>query len=318
MEVEMSRRTAFTIVELMVSLAIIGLIATVFLPAVQFARQAARRAQCQNNLRQIGLAILNYESTYHVLPHGLSMRYDLLPFLGLQNLHSLYDPNPTSTQPEAAWARLHDKVIPTYICPSDHAPALRQGLFAAASSYPACYGSGLLINGFDGAFGLWHYTMSGYASYPLRMSDIIDGPSNVAAVGEWLHSDAHKSRLRVRWQTPKSYGPTEVDAFRHLCETLPRDPVSFGWLTVGTNRGFPWYNGGLGVGQYNHMLPPNRPSCNNRIHLPTGIHTAGSQHLGGAHVLYVDGHVVFHSESVDFRVWQRLGSRNDATANTSP
>ncbi len=312
----MSRR-AFTIIELLVSIAVIGLLMALLLPAVQSLRESSRRAQCQNNLHQIGLAILEYESDHGVLPNGSTLRYTLLPYLGLAPIHSQYDPltPPTPTDPDAAWARVRVNLIPMYVCPSDHVSASRAP-WATASSYPSCYGSGLLVNGFDGAFGLWGYTFWSYTSNPVRISDITDGTSNVAGVSEWLYSDIRPKRLRERWRLPRMYGTTEVDAFRDACETLPSDPDAFGYQT-GTVRGFPWYLGSLGVGQYNHMLPPNRPSCTGDGVVPTGINTAGSQHPGGVNLLFVDGHVAFQSENIDRRVWQHLGSRNDGAVVSS-
>lgn len=311
-------RRGFTVIEVLVSIAIIGLLLALLLPAVQSVRETSRRAQCQNNLRQIGLAILEYESDHAVLPNGATLRYTLLPYLGLTSIHSQYDPltPPIPGDPDAAWARVRVNLIPLYVCPSDHVSASRAP-WATASSYPSCYGSGLLVNGFDGAFGIWDYTYID-TSRPVHLSDITDGTSNVAAVSEWLCSDVQPKRLRVRWQLPRMYGTTEVEAFRDTCETLPADPLVYGHVTAGNDRGFPWCWGAPGIGQYNHMLPPNRPSCNNGSVLPTGIHTAGSQHPGGANLLFVDGHIAFQSENIDRRVWQHLGSRNDGAAVSSP
>lgn len=311
------RRHGFTLIELLVSIAVIGLLLGTLLPAVQFARESARRAQCQNNLKQIGLAVLQYEALHGMLPNGSVLRYTLLPYLGLTSIHSQYDPlaPPTPGDPDAPWAGVRRNRIPLYICPSDYVSPVR-GSWATATSYPSCFGSGLLVNGFDGAFGIWDYTYI-TTSHPVRMPDITDGTSNVAAVSEWLYSDFQPKRLRVRWQLPRMYGATELQAFRDTCETLPADPLASGYVTAGNDRGFPWCWGALGGGQYNHMLPPNRPSCNNGSFLPTGIHTAGSQHPGGANLLFLDGHVAFQSESIDRRVWQHLGSRNDGAAVSS-
>ena len=313
----MSRR-GFTVIELLVSIAVIGLLLALLLPAVQSARESARRAQCQNNLKQIGLAILQYESEHGMLPSGSILRYALLPYLGLTSIYSQHDPltPPTPSNPEVAWARVRANLIPLYVCPSDHVSASRLP-WEAASSYPSCFGSGLLVNGFDGAFGPWGYTYQGHTSNPIRMSNITDGASNVAAVGEWLYSDFRPKRLRARWILPSTYGTTEVEAFRDACETLPADPPAYGYQSI-NGRGFPWCFGGLGMGQYNHMLPPNRPSCSGAGVVPTGIYTAGSQHPGGANLLFVDGHVAFQSENIDRRVWQHLGSRNDGAVVSSP
>ena len=307
-------RRGFTVIELLVSIAVIGLLLALLLPAVQSVRESARRAQCQNNLKQIGLAILEYESQYGVLPKGDVLRYDLLPFLGQAAIHT--QRGDVGAQGAAAWDSIRGVTIPVFLCPSDPASAVIAG--EAASSYPSCFGSGLLVNGFDGAFGLWWDPFpQQYPSGPIRIGDILDGTSNVAAVSEWLHSDGSTHRLRVRWQTPSSYISTELDTFRNLCESLPVDPTSYGWTGNPHERGIPWFHGWLGVGQYNHMLPPNRPSCNNGTHLPTGIHSAASHHRGGVNLLFVDGHVTFESETVDRQAWQQLGDRDQQAARNN-
>lgn len=305
------RRNGFTVVELMVSLAVLAVLVAIIVPAAMSARESARRMHCQNNLRQIGLGILEYESQYGTLPNGLTLRFQLLPFLELTSIYDQFDASAPANVADAQFHRIKNIVIPQYLCPSD--PVSPSNSLVSSSSYPSCFGSGVLVNRVDGAFGIWGYAPSEPSTGPIRLGDIVDGTSNVAAVSEWLYNNGPVHRLRETWVTPQVYSRTEADAFRNTCETLPLDPVAYGWQFAG-DRGSPWYSGAFGYGQYNHMLPPNRPSCSNRGGIVTGIYTAGSFHNGGANLLYVDGHVRFESENIDRRVWQRIGSRNDDAA----
>lgn len=203
-------RRAFTLVELLVVIAIIGVMVGLLLPAVQAAREAARRSQCSNNLRQIGLGLHNYEATYRRLPSGWiantpdgepgwSWAVALLPYLEQDNI--MQEINVGLPIEDDVHANVRTYVIPTFICPSDtgknvfrmakgdghhdhdHGFAtnvdLGEYLFSMSkSNYAGVFGTMELeddpYNG-DGTF---------YGNSRTKFRDIVDGLSNTIIVGE--------------------------------------------------------------------------------------------------------------------------------------
>ncbi len=288
-------------IEILVVMAIFSILLALLLPAMMSARGAAQRTQCTNNLKQIGLAITNYETQWNQYPNGLSFKYSLLPYLERNDVYESHGP------PGSFYEPIEDVVIATYYCPSDWAPARVVG--SGRANYAGCFGSGALTDGLNGIFLVWSRTSSPPA-IPISSASVEDGLSNTAAVSEILCSvNDQNAVLRVQWNTPRQYLPTEADAFAQFCDGIPPSPASRGYVGIPFHRGVPWYDGNYGHGLYNHVLTPNRPSCLNQTNLRTGISTASSLHSGGANVLLADGHVRFVSNAIDQATWRELGSR---------
>lgn len=317
------RQIGFTLTELLVSLAVTGLLLALILPAVQAAREAARRTQCRSNLHQIGLALANYESLHGMWPAGsfealTSWEVAILPEIGESALFQQVDfqqgyfSTSGTVYPTAAIAHVP---IRLYLCPSDSAPEVSSTAPpVAATNYVGNSGTGLLANtyGYDGMFGHDYEWNPRYADGRVRLATVTDGLSTTAAVAEILHSVINKSddRLRVVWNTPVQYSESEINQFRTACAGVPHDPISAGWHGNSTAHGWEWVRGELGWSMYNHMLPPMQPSCFDQTSVQHGIYSAASAHQAMTNVLFADGHVQAISAAIDARIWAGLGSRN--------
>ena len=157
-------RRGFTLVELLVVIAIIGILVAMLLPAVQAAREAARRTQCTNNLKQIGLAILDFESQFGALPAGTthkeadgrpaeySMFFLILPFLEEGDVYDRYDFDGNSRI--YSNSQVNSVQIPGYLCPSDGAMGRSWAGFAR-SNYVSCFGTAMQIPNPNDFSDLW-------------------------------------------------------------------------------------------------------------------------------------------------------------------
>lgn len=306
-------RRAFTLVELLVVIAIIGILVSLLLPAVQAAREAARRMQCSNNLKQIALATHNYESANKRLPSartpsgtGLSIFAQLLPYFEQGNLMSTIDFQVGWDHVNNTTAR--NSAIATLLCPSDPVTSIPNNW--AGINYRSNQGSGFLnglapVASSDPNFGQPNPNGPFIPIQFLRFGDIADGLSNTAAFsehGKGDFSNAVSSRMDTFW--PQTFPATLDDAIRD-CNAINPNDLQFQRVS---NVGAPWLQPYHSTSIYFHVAPPQSRSC---MFPPGRISTtAKSYHTGGVQVARCDGSVSFIAQNIDLPTWRAFGSRN--------
>jgi prepilin-type N-terminal cleavage/methylation domain-containing protein len=342
-----SRRTAFTLVELLVVIAIIGMLIALLLPAVQSAREAARRSQCLNNLKQFGMAAHNYESTHKrfppteinlnandpevaaaisagTIPNANYFQWGqharLIPYFEGEAIADAidFDQAPGSS-PQAQQAKPE-----VFLCPSD--PYARAGGAGGANgknNYRGNCGSltvtGNNNNGIFVVFAniLWRDRMDA-SKWGIRINDILDGTSNTALFAERAIGDNNDNMITLKsdWflnSTNATFnGPGNPGTYRNAC--LGTTP-SMG-ADQDSQSGQNWFNSRYRITRYNHVITPNKISCtsvsgNANNH---GATTATSYHPGGVNLVLGDGSARFVRETVSQNVWSALGARKDGLA----
>ncbi len=328
----LSRRPAFTLVELLVVIAIIGILVGLLLPAVQAAREAARRMQCSNNLKQLTLAAHNYESATKKFPpmqtgaggvnpgsiqgwgqrYAMSGHYADLPYIEGTALYNAMLP---TIEPWNGAVPFRTRV-PFLECPSssgfaeptdaNRARGLSNYGYCAGDNYAA---SQVIIGGVQEREST---SISGqklpirnrgiFGRYVTGMGDIIDGTSNTFAIIEYIRPDSLTSLGMVVVQTgdPTTYSPLSCRAQR-LNNAFVNQSLVF---TGDTARGYRAWAGNVFFNGVTTILPPNSPNCmvasaTNQPHWCGGIYSAGSQHTGGVNASLADGSVRFVSASID-------------------
>ena len=316
-------RSGFTLIELLVVIAIIAILVALLLPAVQQAREAARRSSCKNNLKQIGLALHNYHDTHGVFPPGYIMPLDpqnsaashagryrftgrhpgwgmyLLPMLEYGNLYDRQTFNGT-LRPSGSCSgdcpsgggilatanntNALNETLPVYSCPSDIKPSRGTGGYGT-TSYNGCEGN----TNRSGQTNNPSIVDTGgmfWCNSNCRMRDVTDGTSNTIIVGE------------VSWLQHYAWADLSNSNNNHAQGGL--------WPGVVDAKRTP-----LLVRNVHFTRPINRSTPN-----PGNNNDGfGSYHKGGAQFLFADGSVHFLSENIDSReaigTYQRLGIRND-------
>lgn len=290
-------RRAFSLIELLVVIAIIGIVAALTLSGIQAAREAARRAQCLSNLRQFGIAIHNYESSYKMFPQGMggvhseSLHVQLLPFAeqtALYNAinHSIFvHSNENTTALRTAIGLLH--------CPSDPES------ITETTNYAGCIGDGL--------------RPCGALCGEVRAADVTDGLAGTAGMAEFLVGKPGVNERRRTYYVPDDLhdGPAATaEAFAIRCRALDRESPAYD-NDLGMLKGRYWIVAKQIFTLYDHFLPVNQPSCRNTYASTEALlaTTAGSNHPGGANALFMDGHAHFVRETIEMSVWRALGTR---------
>ena len=292
-----SRRRAFTLIELLVVIAIIGVLVGLLLPAVQAARETARRAQCVNNLKQIGLALHNYDGSHQTFPSGYVSNFNatgddtgpgwgwaamLLPQFEQTPLFNAINFNLAIENPANMTSRLPN--VNNFLCPSDPAAtaywavnrdaatgAPRQNICqVAASNYIGMYGIGEPGPSGDGLF---------FRNGKVGLRDITDGTAQTIAVGERSH------RLGES---------TWVGSVTNAI-MFPTDNDDIGRYRTETSSGMVLGHVGEGVG------PGDRRSDVNQFY---SLHSGG-----GVNFLFADGHVSFLKSTMDYRTYKALATR---------
>jgi prepilin-type N-terminal cleavage/methylation domain-containing protein len=303
-----SIRHGFTLVELLVVIAIIGVLMGLLLPAVQMAREAARRTQCQNNLRQIGLALHQYHGARQRFPVGQSdsspgysaLSY-ILPYLEQGNLYDLIDFKQPLMAPVNDLARL--QTISGFICPSGPDNPLPQT------------GGGVSYFGNKGAALVWGNAVGPNAGMPepngifvrgkqFRLAEITDGTSNTALFSERLPADGNNGRVSpIRDVFFHPGAPTALDQAVEMCAQLDIQNLAYQFPLF---MGAPWLNG---QHTYQHIDVPNRRSCG-FFAIGRAVMPPSSQHPQGVNVLLGDASTTFTSNDVSLQAWRAMGTRN--------
>ena len=307
------KRRAFTLIELLVVIAIIAILIALLLPAVQQAREAARRSQCKNHLKQYGLALHNYHDNFQTFPIGgvnwtgnrLGWHVRVLPYIDQTPLYNAINFSQADAYNQVIGGRaLKNTSYPLLFCPSD--PTANAGPYGdgfqsnyggnlgntvVTSANAACdtlsntfakpgtagHGGGLQSSNVDGIFSR--------AGYGARIADLTDGTSTVMLVGEilpecndhngggWPHDNNMANAHSTTLVSPNDFT---------TCPNIP-----------GGSR-----------------KPPSTPDCTaqNNWTYSWGFR---SRHTGGLHIVMGDGSVRFASGNVDAAVWRNVGGKSD-------
>lgn len=324
------KRSGFTLVELLVVIAIIGILIGLLLPAVQAAREAARRMQCTNNLKQLGLAVQNFHDVNNRMPAswadpnykingdygdnavGYSFRVTIMPHMELGAQYALimkgiedykkYGSMQSSTfkvsEDASGDGKLFKTTIDAFLCPSEAHKRGGSGPTASVS-YHCCLGDVWCWNDWRrptvrGAFVQKDYTLGN------DFSAVTDGLSNTVFMSEGTVGVAGGTNVKTGFVNTSWYAHQCTASWYGQLMSMKNGTELTGyndvWSTEYT-RGRRWFHGyGQCYNAFFTILPPNSPSCGQEYN---GMFSAASYHSGGVNACMGDGSVRFVSETID-------------------
>jgi len=319
------RKRGFTLVELLVVIAIIGILVALLLPAIQAAREAARRTQCYNNMKQFALAAQNYHDVYKKFPRfsypktglgaweGFSVHVMLMPYIEQQADYNAIDWN-------VQWHNgnndhLKRAQIPGFRCPSDIAP-VNYPTTNIWSGGPGCNYAVSIGPTLD-----WDNTNTTPGVFRMgtetAMSDIIDGTSNTILASEMLRGDGNGGIYVPGEPVTNVLYPgaitdvsqASISAWGVNCEAGKASHLS--------SNGWHWQGANMAQSVFNTVAPPNYkfPTCiatapPGMASDRDGLYPARSRHPGGVNSAMADGSVQFLSGDVNWDLYQALGTRD--------
>jgi prepilin-type N-terminal cleavage/methylation domain-containing protein len=339
----MRKRAAFTLVELLVVIAIIGILVAMLLPAVQAAREAARRSSCSNNQKQLALAMHNYHDVYKMFPafanrngqndywRGYSAFAQALPFLEQTTVYDQMAGNSNRFfmhwNDNGTLAATRRTRIEAFLCPSDvgfPASGATGDNNGPGCNYGVNFGSTLQWDDRNRQNGMFrghneNIGPNNFVRVEINMAEVVDGTTNTLMLSEHLTGDINDGTLMTGKSSEPRIGaafsgadpfPTqaELDAFGAACQ---------GTTTHNSENGGQWIAPEPTQTALNTVAPPNwrYPNCQTSssgyASDRDGVYTARSRHPGGVLAALGDGSVRFISETINLQMYQWLGARND-------
>lgn len=323
------RRRGFTLVELLVVIAIIAILVALLLPAVNSAREAARRMSCQNKIRNAALAILNYESARRVFPPGnLNHRQAtkngppwnliILPFVEDQAVKEAFDravgSNPTGydVYDSTRFGALNRAGVGLYLCPTDSEVVDKFNKGFLASSYQAIAGSAYarqkpryFVGTMSDFCGPVDFDGVLHQDGKVKVKHITDGLSKTAILGErwyqmrvWTAGAYWDRHPQGGWATTTPEGPVASSCSTAMKSIDARYPPNANFNVVGYYRSHD-----------NNTDRPTMPPTGQKT-VPFNFVPFGSFHPGGVNLAYADASMHFVTDEVDGLVYMGLASRN--------